>query len=519
MAVMETTEIRSRIVNHFKFSGFQLKHEVADKLSRMLKKCSSPEEVQEALDKITDIIHDRHLSSTLIDNKLIEQLLQEAAEINEPEEFLFVYDAFEFPKFSYNSDQKKFINSSLSPLSLHPEAASKITLFRERLILSQQILQRHELFSVRSIASASTEKYSLTTAEALQGCTHNDSCIMMGMLVQLKEDEYHLEDLTGAVKLDISLASYQKGIYSENSIIIVEGRYEEKVLLAKAIGFPPYESAKKTINFFGNINFFGGNSPFCPKASIQFKELEDTLANCFFVVLSDIWLDIPEVLTKLKVLFEGYSDNPPTAFILIGNFSSEPYGSTHYKRTKDTFKQLALLIAQFPTIVKDSQFIVVPGPEDVGPGNILPKPTFPSSIQAEFKKRIPRCQFTSNPCRIQFCTKEIVILRDELLKKLCSSAIHFTSTGDMPDHLAHTILSQAYLCPLPVHSRPIYWDYSHTLNLYPTPDFLVLADRYTHYCVTLNDCTCINPGPFSQNEFYFSAIYPATGVVEDCKAP
>ena len=511
---MDATDNRANIVNHFKYSGFQLKHEVADKLCRMLKKCSSPE-VQQALERITDVILERGITSTLIDIKLIEEVLQEAVSLNEPQDYLFVYDAFNFPKFSYNSDLKKFVKSSLASLSLHPEAASKITLFRERYSVLLQILLRHELFSVRSLASANKEKYSLTNIEALKGGGSNDSCILLGMLVQLKEGEYHLEDLTGSIKLDLSLASYQKGIYSENSIIIVEGAYEEKILIAKAIGFPPYESAKKTVNYFGNINFFGGTSPICPKACVQLRELEDTLVNSFFVVISDLWLDIPEVVSKLTILFEGYSDSPPSGFILIGNFSSEPYGPAHYQKTKDTFKQLAALIARFSLIQQKSHFIIIPGPEDVGPGNIFPKPELPDSIQAEFKKKVSLVHFASNPCRIQFCSKEIVILRDDLLKKLCSGAVHFSSV-DIPDHLVHTILSQAYLCPLPIHSRPIYWEYSHALSLYPAPDFLILADMYTHYNMTVNECACVNPGPFSQNEFFFSALYPVTGVVEEC---
>ena len=513
---MDVTEIRANIVNHFKYSGFQLKHEVADKLSRMLKRCSSAEEVQQALERITDVIQERGIASTLIDIKLIEEVLQEALSLNEPQDFLFVYDAFEFPKFSYNSDLKKFVKCSLLPLSLYPESSSKITLFRERYSLLLQILQRHELFSVRSLASVNKEKYSLTTTEALKGNATCDSCILLGMLVQLKEGEYHLEDLTGSVKLDLWLASYQKGIYSENSIIIVEGAYEDKILIAKAIGFPPYESAKKTINCFGNVNFFGGPSPTCSKACVQLRELEDTLVNSFFVVISDLWLDIPEVVSSLTVLFEGYSDSPPSGFILIGNFSSEPYGPTHYKKTKDTFKHLAVLIAKFPIIQQKSHFIIIPGPEDPGPGNIFPKPALPDSIQAEFTKKVSLAHFTSNPCRIQFCSKEIVVIRDDLLKKLCNGAVHFSS-ADIPDHLVHTVLSQAYLCPLPVHSRPLYWEYSHALSLYPTPDFLVLADMYTHYSVSVNECACVNPGPFSQNEYFFTAIYPVTGVVEDCK--
>lgn len=38
-----------------------------------------------------------------------------------------------------------------------------------------------------------------------------------------------------------------------------------------------------------------------------------------------------QVLDKLRILFTGYSNIPPTAFVLIGNFLSAPYG---YKESK-----------------------------------------------------------------------------------------------------------------------------------------------------------------------------------------
>ena len=77
-------------------------------------------------------------------------------------------------------------------------------------------------------------------------------------------------------------------------------------------------------------------------------------------------------MDKLATLFRGYSDDPPTAFVLMGNFSSAPYGPLRYQELKETFKALADLILQFPSVVDKSQFFFIPGPQDPGPGNILP---------------------------------------------------------------------------------------------------------------------------------------------------
>lgn len=67
-------------------------------------------------------------------------------------------------------------------------------------------------------------------------------------------------------------------------------------------------------------------------ASIEKKE-EDVS----FVILSDVWLDQPIVLEKLKTLFQGYSEAiTPLMFIFIGNFQSAPFtqSSTQSKAYK-----------------------------------------------------------------------------------------------------------------------------------------------------------------------------------------
>lgn len=54
------------------------------------------------------------------------------------------------------------------------------------------------------------------------------------------------------------------------------------------------------------------------------------------IFLSDVWLDQLKVMEKLKLLFAGYSEMPPTAFILIGNFVSSYKGKTIFKTLKGT---------------------------------------------------------------------------------------------------------------------------------------------------------------------------------------
>ncbi len=49
---------------------------------------------------------------------------------------------------------------------------------------------------------------------------------------------------------------------------------------------------------------------------------------------------------------------------------------------------------------------------------------------------VPNCSFASNPCRIQYTNQEIVIMRHDLVEKMCRNSIHMPSTtADIPEHV------------------------------------------------------------------------------------
>lgn len=61
--------------------------------------------------------------------------------------------------------------------------------------------------------------------------------------------------------------------------------------------------------------------------------------------------------------------------------------------------------------------------------------------------------------------------------------------------LVKTILDQGYLSPFPLTTRPVFWDYSSSLNLYPLPTTLVLADTEAPaFVVRYEGCLVMNPG-------------------------
>ncbi|MCJ1445582.1 MAG: DNA-directed DNA polymerase epsilon, subunit B [Stictis urceolatum] len=150
--------------------------------------------------------------------------------------------------------------------------------------------------------------------------------------------------------------------------------------------------------------------------------------------------------------------------------------------------------------------------------------------------------WTTNPARLSLFgpTQEIVVFRDDMAGRLRRNAIHFKSSepqsndddhenastpsveepmdideavADAESHqptksetvqnagilaarvLVKTILDQGYLSPFPLSTRPVLWDYSGAIQLYPLPTALVLADSDAPlFAITYEGCHVMNPG-------------------------
>lgn len=171
--------------------------------------------------------------------------------------------------------------------------------------------------------------------------------------------------------------------------------------------------------------------------------------------------------------------------------------------------------------------------------------------------RIPgEAQWTSNPCRLSIFgpVQEIVVFRDDISKRFWRHGVEFfpdgkdaestspkeanlddesvddaqtdkdgmeidTSARDAESHIPETkeksqnvdppskstlrarklvksILDQGNLVPFPTSIRPIFWDFASSLNIYPLPTTLILADSESEpFAITYEGCHVVNPGP------------------------
>ncbi|XP_029650945.1 DNA polymerase epsilon subunit 2-like [Octopus sinensis] len=518
------SKLKVELMNTFKMHGLTLRGEASKFLLEHLETMKASKRMQ-MIDKILENIMKQPLTSSLIDRFTCMTALQEcvAGDEHDGENAFSVIDAFSVPRYTYADERKKFILNQelgLSPPLLHGQPADLGKLFKDRYMLLYQRTMRHHLFTPPAIGNMdeNSQKFQLKPIEHLLGTTSKvGELIVLGMLTQLKEGKWYLEDPSGSVLIDLTGASFHTGLFTENCFVLAEGWYEDSIFHVTAFGFPPPEPASVTRSYFGNINFFGGPLKTCAKASDKLRHLEVENQESMFVFLSDVWLDEPKVVDKLKVLFSGYSEHPPVAFVFCGNFTSLCHQANHTKILRESFIELCDIICKYQNLKDCCRFIFVPGPLDPGPTNILPRPAIPNSITEYFRKKIPHAIFTSNPCRIQYCTQEIVVFREDIVTKLCRSCIRFPTSGDVPTHFAKTIVSQGHLCPLPLHVCPVYWAYDCGLQLYPLPDLLVCAGKYDGFTVNSLDCIITNPGSFSRSNFSFKVYIPSTKQMENSK--
>ncbi|XP_011498563.1 PREDICTED: DNA polymerase epsilon subunit 2 [Ceratosolen solmsi marchali] len=484
------------------------------------------------LTKIIEQILGQNLPGANVDLDNIKLALKECfkpeSTLKETESVLNVIDIFTVPKVVYDTNKKKYTIQRMDN-NLFSEAVDKSFVFKERLDLLWYRTQRHASFAPAKFGKTESNKLQLVPIEFLLSQAKTKDVCIMGLLSQITEGQYYLEDYTGSIKIDLKDAFFSSSLIMEGSIVLAKGRYVEGILQVDNIDFPPPDSVENSRVNFGDSNTFGGSHPTSLKLSEKLKAYEEANKDNFIIVISEFWVDSEIVLSKFKVLLSGFSESPPTAIVLCGHFLSFSMTVTSVKKLKEGFKRLAAIIAEFPVIQKNTSLILVPGPYDLSAPNILPRAPLPKYVLEDLLKILPNTYLATNPCRLQYCTKEIVIFRENMLSKLCRNTLHYPKKEEdeasenrgekIYEAFAKSIIRQSHLTPLLFSMIPVYWKHDQALHLYPTPDLIIVADDFQPYATSYANCKVINPGPFSKSNFAFKCYNPADNIVEDCEIP
>ncbi|CAO3594701.1 unnamed protein product [Absidia cylindrospora] len=426
-------------------------------------------------------------------------------------------DAFRMPRLQYDYHRKAFTTSP-NPTALLGTALDKSEMYRDRMNLTKQRLLRNERYCATSMHLDSDSYNNITPIKALMGRGAYVFTIF-GMMTQLDEGKIFLEDEDAHIELDLSTVVFETGLFTDGAFVVVTGVYgEDKVFHAEEIRFPPPEPRTMTDKIFPHVDFTGLPRIMVDKTRLKLEETSND--NISFVILSDVFLDDPKVMSALRRIFEKYENETiPLAFILIGNFTSGGnifcgVEATHYK---ENLTAVADMIAEFPSIAAHSHFVFVPGSRDPWGGDILPQASIPDIFTTRLRHKLKKVTFATNPCRLRYCTQDLVIFREDTLNRLWRNVLLNPNTVDEPDsvqHLVQTIISQGHLSPLPLSVRPIYWSHDHAMRIYPLPQTLVLADQCGSFSLEYGGTRCLNPGSFANSDYSFSVYYPSTQTSE-----
>ncbi|XP_050526658.1 DNA polymerase epsilon subunit 2 [Daktulosphaira vitifoliae] len=553
-------KLRKRIISTFSLNGFAIQEQACGHLVKQLEPLCNDRERDIWLDKIVDYVQNsiHENTSTLVNFELLVKALKFCcdSEVLNTQDTLAVRDCiknFNF-RYRYCPVKKKFFKdiTDNSQLSLFGDAQAKIQQFLDRYTIVRQRMLRVQTAKGNSNgnnAGGQTIADRLRDVDYLLSCgsavrqsgykssNSPGSIILLGMISQLKEGRYYLEDPTGAIKIDLTNTDFHNGYFTENCCVLAEGLYDEIDCIFKVsdMALPPGEKAEISRIYFGDCTddeiFIKSNSSTLRAYEEQKKRM--------IVFVSDIHLDNAKVLSKLKILLRGFNDHAPAAIVMMGDFLSASAipGSQYSNELQSHFNNLAeWIVANCERIVRDTTLVVLPGPNDRHCANILPKLAFPEFLTQKFRQLLPKTVFTSNPTHMRYCTQRLCIVRADLITKTVRNALNLklqknmlnvnTSTQNVANNYVKTLKSQSHLVSLPADICPVYWTRAQALSLYPMPDLVCVADGDSPpFCINPDEnsqrsgCVFINSSSFSKRQYSFIVYMTAERKADESQIP
>ncbi|RKP00061.1 hypothetical protein CXG81DRAFT_13681 [Caulochytrium protostelioides] len=427
---------------------------------------------------------------------------------------LYATSAFDMPRYVWDSYVNDFVTPPADAVNaVGTTAARRVAAHRDRYHLIYQRLMRNAHFQRATLGSSAADRFDITPVKNLVGQAPG-MYLLFGMLTQMSEHKLHLEDLDDTT-----------GFFTHHAFVLVEGYLRpDRSFEIHTIAMPPAEERTATLKSLNPTLDF---TPLLSEQdTAQLLQIERTDDDASIVFVSDVWLDQPHVVQALRVMLEGFVAQAPTisprAFVLMGNFTLEPFvfSPQAVRAYRAHFAQLGSLLAEFPALAA-CHFILVPGPTDPVDGMILPQPAIPRDLLSDLYRKAPAnfsISSMSNPCRIRYCTQDIVVFRQDLMAKMRRHLIlkpDVELEPHMHQHLAKTVIDQSHLCPLPMRVQPRHASFDHALRLFPTPHVVVLADRVDAYQARATEADVFNPGSFPNNGFSFMLYYPSNRTVEE----
>ena len=220
-------DLNQLIKSTFKLNGYNLNIETQKYLNEVLTAEIENEQYENFLDKLIEDLSKKNLESgNSLTKPVIEDLVKDLTQNKNAKEkrndLFHLIDCFDVPKSYYCEHSKKLIKATSkdhanNKRSTIATASAKVDMFLQRYKIIYQRTLRHELFSPCSISESASstngkKKFQLKPIEFLLSSVHElEDIIVLGMIVQLKENKFFLEDPTGNLPLNLAEAKYHSG--------------------------------------------------------------------------------------------------------------------------------------------------------------------------------------------------------------------------------------------------------------------------------------------------------------------
>jgi len=238
--------LRKRITNTFKLCGFLIRSENSSYLAEQLLPFEAAER-DKWLTVITENLQSQKLLTPHVERAALEKAINELNRVglDEGETVFALIDAFTVPRYRYNQRVKKF-ELDTQPRQLLTAPRMKSDYMQQRYAMLLQKTLRHDLFAPAVIqdgvgAEAQAKKFKLQFAENLLATSSVKEAVVLGLLTQLKEGKFYVEDPTGCVQLDLTGARFHAGFFCEGCFVLAEGNYKDGIL--KGVYTEIYETA------------------------------------------------------------------------------------------------------------------------------------------------------------------------------------------------------------------------------------------------------------------------------------
>jgi len=352
-----------------------------------------------------------------------------------------------------------------------------ISFFGSAAATQQPAVNSHSLLSIHSSdENAGSWRFELTPVESLPGSTGVK--VVFGLLCLIENGKYVLEDIHQAVPVKLESVMSTNDFITNNTFVLAKGEMFHDVFNISELTIPPVPN--RTL-CEATVNLFGGPIEMTNELVINTVGLAPEDSS--IAVLAGLHLDDPACIDRLNMLVTGFEEceSIPSAYVFVGDFVTKkfnPYSGDSVRATQKSFEALSQLLARHPRTLEASHIVLVPGPGDAGNG-LLPQPPFSDALVRGLSSRFPNFVLASNPCRIRYFDKQILVFAGENLKRIRKARIVHSAqeeAGDDGDTLSRYILSQMHLVPGPVADHAVAWDFDAGLRVYPPPHAIFLSD-------------------------------------------